>query len=158
MSLCLIKKRLNFTSNSLDQNKPKSNLLVQGWVDLYQRFWSRSKNSQSRVLSGLKALGFSLEFLHLIIHSCSVFKHEFQTWSYLVNLIDTLTASSHYFCGSYIRATDENLNFHIRAPRVWYIYTNKQFLNYFAHFLSGHFQIWVNLNRRFVFCRSVVQF
>ena len=37
---------------------------------------------------------------------------------------------------------------------------NKQFLNNFARFLSGHFQIWeiVNRNRRFAFCWNVIQF
>ena len=37
---------------------------------------------------------------------------------------------------------------------------NKQFLNNFAHFLSGHFQIWeiVNGNLRSAFCRNVIQF
>ena len=40
----LTKTWLNFTSNFLDQNNPKSKLLlVQEWVDLYLRFWSQSK-------------------------------------------------------------------------------------------------------------------
>ena len=58
------KTQLNFTSNLLDQNKPKSKY----WVDLYQRKWSHSKNSQWCVIR------FKKEFLNLIIHSCLFFK------------------------------------------------------------------------------------
>lgn len=59
----------------------------------------------------------------------------------------------------YRGATDENLNFDISFRRVWST-QNKQFLNNFAHFLSGYFQIWeiVNSNRRFAFCWNVIQF
>ena len=53
VSIYLIKTQLNFTSNFVDQNNPNSKILVQEWVDLYQKFWRHSKNSQSRVLDTL---------------------------------------------------------------------------------------------------------
>ena len=37
-------------SNFLDQNNPKSRYKVQEWLDLYQRFWSRSKNEQECII------------------------------------------------------------------------------------------------------------
>ena len=61
MSLYLIKTQLNFTSNFLDQNNPKSKLLlVQEWVMLiYIWDFEADQKSNSSVLSGVKILGFT---------------------------------------------------------------------------------------------------
>ena len=61
MSLYLIKTQLNFTSNFLDQNNPKSKLLlVQEWVMLiYIWDFEADQKSNSSVLSGVKTLGFT---------------------------------------------------------------------------------------------------
>ena len=52
--------------------QPQIETLVQEWVDLYQRFWSRLKTSQSCIIR-FKKYRLRLEFLNLIIHSCSFF-------------------------------------------------------------------------------------
>ena len=52
---------------------PNLNKLVQERVDLYQRFWSHSKNSQSCIIR-FKNFRLHLKFLNLIIHPCSFFK------------------------------------------------------------------------------------
>ena len=65
--LCLINTRLNFTSNFLDENNPKSNSERMSW-------------SISDSLKLFKKLAvFSNEFLNLIKHSCLFFKQ------YLIN-------------------------------------------------------------------------
>ena len=57
----LIKTQLNFTSNFLDQNNPKSKLLlVQEWVMLiYIWDFEADQKSNGSVLSGIKTLGFT---------------------------------------------------------------------------------------------------
>ena len=42
-------------------------------ITLYERFWSHAKNSQSCIIR-FKNFQLRLEFLNLIIHSCSFFK------------------------------------------------------------------------------------
>ena len=71
----LIKARLNFTSNFLDQLKiiPNLNISV-NWVDLNQRFWNRLKISQLSHSIIFKNSRLCLEFLNLIIHDCELFK------------------------------------------------------------------------------------
>ena len=70
--LYLIKTRLNFTSNFLSQNDPKSKYLYKNEL-ICISFLSRLKHSQSCIIR-LKNSWLRLEFLNLIIHSCSFFK------------------------------------------------------------------------------------
>ena len=49
----------------LNQNIPKS-ILVREWIDLHQRFWRRSKNSQSCIIR-CENSGLCLEVFNLII-------------------------------------------------------------------------------------------
>ena len=58
----------------LDQNRLQFWLLVQEWVDLHQRFWSRSKNSHLLSVQ-FKNSWRNREFLNLITHSSSFFQH-----------------------------------------------------------------------------------
>ena len=46
---------------------------MQEWVDLYQTFWSRSKNLQSHIIR-FRNSRLCLKVLNLIKHSCSFFK------------------------------------------------------------------------------------
>ena len=71
-SLFLIKTRLNFTSNFLTQNNPKSKYQCKNEL-ICISFLSRSKHLQSCIIR-LKNSWLRLEFLNLIIHSCSFFK------------------------------------------------------------------------------------
>ena len=68
------------------------------WVDLYQRFWSRSKNSQSRIIR-FKNFRLRLEFLYLIIHSCSFFKQYITTHIQVFCTIQGLSPSTLFYQG-----------------------------------------------------------
>ena len=68
------------------------------WVDLYQRFWSRSKNSQSRIIR-FKNFRLRLEFLYLIIHSCSFFKQYITTHIQVFCTIQRLSPSTLFYQG-----------------------------------------------------------
>ena len=68
--IIMIKTRLNFTSNFLDQNNPKSKYQCQNEL-IYIRDFEAIQKTHSRVLSGLKTC-LHLKFLNLIIHSCYV--------------------------------------------------------------------------------------
>ena len=68
------------------------------WVDLYRRFWSRSKNSQSRIIR-FKNFRLRLEFLYLIIHSCSFFKQYITTHIQVFCTIQGLSPSTLFYQG-----------------------------------------------------------
>ena len=66
--------QLKFKSNILHQNNPKSKYYCKNEVgDLSLRFGSHSKNSQSCIIR-FENSKLRLEFLNLIIHSCSFYK------------------------------------------------------------------------------------
>ena len=68
MSVFYLKKtQLNFTSNFFTPEYEWE------WVDLYQKFWSRWKNSQSCIIR-FKNPRLHLEFLNVIVNSYSFFK------------------------------------------------------------------------------------
>ena len=69
MFLYLIKTWLSFTSNFLDQNNSKSKKSARMSWSSYVSAFETTQN----VLLGSKTLGF-IEFLNLIIHSCSFLK------------------------------------------------------------------------------------
>ena len=61
MSLYLIRVRLNFTSNFLDHDNLKSKYLSKNEV-IYIWDFEAVQKTRSRVLSGVKTLGFVLSF------------------------------------------------------------------------------------------------
>ena len=74
MSVLSLYTQLNFKSNILHQNNPKYKYYCKNEVgDLYLRFWSHSKNLQSCIIK-FENSKLRLEFLNLIIHSCSFYK------------------------------------------------------------------------------------
>ena len=59
--LYLIKTRLNLTSNVLDHNNPKTKYYCKNEL-IYIRDFDSVQKTHSRVLSGLKTLGFASSF------------------------------------------------------------------------------------------------
>ena len=98
VKLYLIKTRLNLTSNFLDQNNPKSEYLCKNELIYIKDFEAVQKNSQSRIIR-FKNFRRRLEFLYLIIHSCSFFKQYITTHIQVFCTVQGLSPSTLFYQG-----------------------------------------------------------
>lgn len=73
-----------FTNSLMIHKEKKTHIFVQEWVDLHQRFSSRSKNLQSCIISS-RISRPCIEFLNLMINFCSLSK------KYLKDLLGNLS-------------------------------------------------------------------
>ena len=89
------------------------------YVTAIKKKKTTTKFPNSILLTLLALRVISIQFLLVISILCKTeWSWELQTWSHKMYLLDTLSASPHYFCRKWIGATNENSYFDLRDYRV----------------------------------------
>ena len=117
------------SSNTSSSNSYEGNITncrsmkKKGLIRLCDRNNNKKKTTtkfpNSILLTLLALRVISIQFLLVISILCKTeWTWELQTWSHKMYLLDTLSASPHYFCRKWIGATNENSYFDLRDYRV----------------------------------------